>query len=182
MVGPDDPDIRRMEPDPVPAVRKAARSGLNSEEPGESSHDRQIQLLSSLRCECWRTYAGEKFEIRGETMSSADVDLVSLLKVFDANYVSDEDVRKTEGLNINNPLDIRTAVNALLVPEFDTYSQSSKTELIAILRACVADPTQDYGRLFRRISLIFHEFEDEPKNRRAFMSSILTSLEAAGYG
>lgn len=48
--------------------------------------------------------------------------LLSLLKVFDANYISDEDCLKLHGLDVNHAEDVITAVKALLLPELNTYS------------------------------------------------------------
>ncbi|CAM4433123.1 hypothetical protein F901_00190 [Acinetobacter dispersus] len=101
-------------------------------------------------------------------------DLLSLLKVFDANYVSDEDCLKLHGLDVNKPEDVITAVNALLLPEFSRYSQSSQQRLITLIHATILDSSEDFIALFDRIELVF---DNEIIDKRAFMSVLLTGIE-----
>ncbi len=107
------------------------------------------------------------------------MDLINLLKVFDANYAIDEDLQKIAGLDINDPKDIDNAVDALLMPEFSTYSEKLKMELVYALRHFLADPAQNFEGLFKQVGLIFDQ--PEPKDRRAFMAMLLAALEARGY-
>lgn len=70
-------------------------------------------------------------------------DLLSVLKVFDVNYVSHEDCLKLHGLNVNQTEDVVKAVRTLLLPEFNTYSQGSRQRLIALLSAKILDSSED---------------------------------------
>ncbi|ENW92986.1 hypothetical protein [Acinetobacter dispersus] len=102
-------------------------------------------------------------------------DLLSLLKVFDANYVSDEDCLKLNGLNVNQPDDVITAVRSLLLPEFNTYPQGSQQRLIALLRSTIFESSEDFSALFDRIELAF---DNEVVDKRAFMSALLVGIES----
>lgn len=103
-------------------------------------------------------------------------DLVSLLKVFDVNFVNDEDAVQLSGLDVNNEVDVRKAINALLIPEFYSYLPTEQKQMLNSLRACLSDDAEDFSMLFDRIELAF----DEPLvDRRSFMSIILGALEPA---
>ena len=102
-------------------------------------------------------------------------DLLSLLKVFDANYVSDEDCMVLHGLNVNHPEDLAKAVKELLVPEFHTYPKSAQKRLMDLLHMCISDSSEDFSTLFERVELAF---DDEIIDRRAFMSALLICLES----
>lgn len=102
-------------------------------------------------------------------------DLVSLLKVFDVNFVNDEDAAQLSGLNANSEVDIRKAISALLVHEFIRYLPAAQGRMLESLRAYLSDDSEDFSELFDRIELAF----DEPLvDRRAFMSIVLDALES----
>ena len=91
-------------------------------------------------------------------------DLLSLLKVFDANFIADADCEKLQGLDINNADDVATACAALLKPEFLTYPTLDQRHLVETLRRSLANPEEDFGELFERIALAF----DQEVNRPGF--------------
>lgn len=103
-------------------------------------------------------------------------DLLSVLKVFDVNYVSHEDCLKLQSLNVNQPEDVVKAVRTLLLPEFNTYPQGSRQRLIALLRAKILDSSEDFSMLFDRIELAF---DNEIIDKRVFMSALLIGIESA---
>lgn len=103
-------------------------------------------------------------------------DLLSLIKVFDANYVSDEDCLKLHGLDVNHTEDVITAVKALLLPELNTYSQVAQQRLITLLHATILDPSEDLITLFDGIELAF---DDEIIDKRTFISALLAGIEYA---
>lgn len=103
-------------------------------------------------------------------------DLLSVLKVFDVNYVSDEDCLKLHGLDVNQPKDVVKAVRTLLLPEFNTYPQRSRQRLIALLRAKILDSSEDFSMLFDRIELAF---DNEVIDKCTFMSALLVGIESA---
>ena len=102
-------------------------------------------------------------------------DLLSLLKIFDANYVSTEDCLKLHSLDVNKPENVITAVKALLLPEFNTYPQVSQQRLITLLHATILDSSEDFIALFNRIELAF---DNEVIDKRAFMTALLTGIES----
>ncbi len=99
------------------------------------------------------------------------------MKVFDVNYVSDDDCRKLAGLDPRDPGDLRKAVGLLLVPEFLTYSEAARTGLVVALRDAIADENESFDDLFDQISPAF-EFQVDDK--RAFMRSLHQAIEKAG--
>ena len=102
-------------------------------------------------------------------------DLLSLLKVFDVNFVSDADSLKLQGLDGNTPGDVAKAVQVLLLPEFHTYTKVARDRLTNLLRERIADPTEDFESLFERVQLAF---DNEVIDRRNFMASLLTEIAA----
>lgn len=103
-------------------------------------------------------------------------DLLSLLKVFDANFVSDADCVQLQGLDVNSPSGVAGAVRALLLPEFQTYTKAAQDRLTNLLRMFLADPSESFGTLFERVELVF---DDEITDRRAFMAALLAAIEGA---
>jgi|APLak6261690937_1056196.scaffolds.fasta_scaffold11167_1 hypothetical protein len=102
-------------------------------------------------------------------------DLVSLLKVFDVNFVNDKDAAQLSGLDVNSEVDIRKAINALLIPEFFLYLVTAQGRMLDSLRAYLSDDAEDFSALFDQIELAF----DEPLvDRRRFMTTILDALES----
>lgn len=103
-------------------------------------------------------------------------DLVTLVKVFDVNYITDEDVKKLGGLNANHQQGVREAVRLLLLPEFLGYTEVAQARLLNSLKNAVADPREDFGELFDRVEFAF----DAPVgDRKYFMQSLLSSLESS---
>ncbi|MBA8735900.1 hypothetical protein [Chromobacterium violaceum] len=103
-------------------------------------------------------------------------DLLSLLKVFDANFVNDADCVQLQGLDVNSPSGVASAVRALLLPEFHTYTKAAQDRLTNLLRILIADPSENFGALFERVELLF---DDEITDRRAFMAALLAEIEGA---
>lgn len=101
-------------------------------------------------------------------------DLISLLKVFDVNYVSDDDCMKLQGLDANNPSDINIAARELLLPEFHAYSMAAQDRLISLLRTAIADPSENFDAIFERVELAF---DDAITDRRAFMIALLAGVD-----
>lgn len=102
-------------------------------------------------------------------------DLVTLVKVFDANYVTEEDSEKLSGLDVNQEQGVDEAVRRLLLPEFLSYTVAAQSRLLNSLKDAVADPREDFGRLFDRVEFAF----DAPvKDRKRFMRALLRSLES----
>jgi hypothetical protein len=101
-------------------------------------------------------------------------DLVSLLKVFDVNFVNAEDSDQLSGLDVNSEVDVRKAINALLAPEFFRYLPAAQGRMLDSLHRCLSDDVEDFSALFDRIELAFDE---SLVDRRRFMSTILDELE-----
>lgn len=105
--------------------------------------------------------------------------LLTILKVFDVNFVVDEDYDKVEGLNPNNPSDVVLAVEALVMPEFESFSPATKQKLLAILCNGLKDQTETFKEVFEQIEPIF---ETELFNTRSFIVALLSTLKEHGYG
>ena len=115
-----------------------------------------------------------KIEVKRSPRTNA---LISLMKVFDVNYVSDDNCRKLAGLDPRDVDDLRKAVALLLVPEFLTYSEAARAGLVTSLRDAIADENESFKDLFDQIA---PAFEFEVDNKRAFMKSLYRSIENAG--
>lgn len=102
-------------------------------------------------------------------------DLLSLLKVFDVNFMSDADCEQLHGLDVNSHDDVASAVKALLLPELHTYTKSAQDRLINLLHKFIADPSEDFDDLFERVELAF---DDEITDRRGFMVTLLAEIGA----
>ena len=102
-------------------------------------------------------------------------DLVSLLKVFDVDFVNDEDSAQLSGLDVNSEVDVRKAIKALLIPELVRYSPAAQGQMLDSLRSYMSDDAEDFSALFNRIELAFDE---SLVDRRCFMSTILDALES----
>jgi len=107
------------------------------------------------------------------------LDLLSLIKVFDANYVNSSDCDALLGLDVNKPEDISKAVNALLIPEFLTYSPTVQARLKELLHSLLDNPAEDFERLFDRVEFVF---ESSVEDNRSFMRSLLKELDEQGKG
>lgn len=57
----------------------------------------------------------------------------SLLKVFDANYVSGEEVKLIEGFDANNPDELKLACDIVLKDDFLSYTEKEKRELLSVI-------------------------------------------------
>ena len=104
-------------------------------------------------------------------------DLLSLLKVFDASYASEEDCEAVHDLDANNPEDVSKAVNALLVSEFRSYLPTAQVRLTELLRSFLDNSAENFDKLFERVELVF---ANPVTDRRAFMSALLKGLEGSG--
>jgi len=102
------------------------------------------------------------------------LDLLSLLKVFDANFVSDADCEQLHGLDVNSPNGVASAVQALLLPEFHTYTKTAQDRRRNLLSMFLADPSEKFCALFEGVELVF---DDEITDRRAFMAALLAEIE-----
>ncbi|MFP5391684.1 MAG: hypothetical protein ACLGI6_09080 [Gammaproteobacteria bacterium] len=102
-------------------------------------------------------------------------DLVSLLKVFDANYVSDEECEGLYALDANNPADVALAVDRVLLAEFRSYPAAAKSRMLQLLRSHLDNPREDFDRLFDRVDPVF---ESGVADKRAFMKAVLKQLES----
>ncbi|MBC7814165.1 MAG: hypothetical protein H7175_23625 [Burkholderiales bacterium] len=101
-------------------------------------------------------------------------DLLSLIKVFDVNYASDEDCVALRDLDPNRSDDVSKAANLLLIPEFRSYLPSAQTRLKELLHSFLNNPTEGFEKLFDRVELVF---QTQVTDRRAFMRSLLKELE-----
>ncbi|WP_426321943.1 hypothetical protein [Pseudoduganella sp. R-43] len=104
-------------------------------------------------------------------------DLLSLLKVFDANYASDEDCEVLNDLDANNPDDVSKAVDVLLISEFRSYLPTVQARLKELLRSRLDNSAEDFAQLFDRVELVF---ASSVADRRAFMRALLKGLEDSG--
>lgn len=101
-------------------------------------------------------------------------DLVTLVKVFDSNFVTDEDCEQLNCLNLDQEHGVRGAVHQLLLPEFFGYTEAAQARLLNSLRKVLADPAENFDDLFERVDFAFDLPEE---NRRDFMRALLRSLE-----
>lgn len=101
-------------------------------------------------------------------------DLISILKVFDANYAVPEDCEKIAGLSVNDQADVKKAAGLLLIPEYKNYSINTKARLIKILENALQDEKEAFSALFNRIGLIF---DDDLIDPRKFMTSIFDAIK-----
>jgi hypothetical protein len=100
--------------------------------------------------------------------------LISVVKVFDINYISDENCNKISGLDGNKPEDISKAIELLAVPEFSTLLLSERSSLIELLKKCLKDEKEKFYKLFTEIEMAF---DNEVENKRNFMAILLKVLE-----
>ena len=103
--------------------------------------------------------------------------LVSLLKVFDLDYVNMVDEFQISGLDVNNSDDVRTAVCRLMAPEFLTYPPEVKKRLLTSLQMVVGDERR-LSELFDRISLAF---KDALVDKQRFLMTIQDELRSIGF-
>jgi len=102
------------------------------------------------------------------------MDLIALLKVFDVNFATDEDVVAVTGLNPNIPGDLAEAVTKLLKPEFDFMSSNNQEQLASQLRFCLQDASGNFDDLFSETELIF---ENDISDHVYFMKTLVESIE-----
>lgn len=101
--------------------------------------------------------------------------LVSLLKVFDANYFDHALTPRLKGLNPNNRQDLSTACDMFLQAEYLAFSDRERQNFIAIIDGYLEQPDCDFGDLFASLALVFDE---EIRDQRAFMGHLLTIILA----
>ena len=102
-------------------------------------------------------------------------DLVTLLKVFDVDFATDDDCEIIGKLNPNHLQDVAKAVRLLLLPTFLSYQDTAQARLLSSLRSTVADPKEEFELLFNRIELAFGE---PLADRLGFMREVLNVLES----
>lgn len=101
---------------------------------------------------------------------------MTLVKVFDANYITDEDAKKLGGLDANHQEGVGEAVRLLLLPEFLGYTEVAQTRLLDSLKKALSDPREDFVDLFDGAEFAF----DAPVgDRKYFMQPLLSSLESS---
>jgi len=101
-------------------------------------------------------------------------DLISLIKVFDANSVSDKDIDVLREVDVNNQDQLLKAIDKLLIPEFRSFLPSAQTRLTTLLRSHLENFSEDFEILFDRVELIF---KTSIIDRRAFMQCVLQGIE-----
>jgi hypothetical protein len=101
-------------------------------------------------------------------------DLLSLLKVFDINYISEGEADALCNLDANHQEDVLEAVKIFLIPEFQSYLSTSQSRLNDLLRRSLNNPAEDFEELFDRVELAF---ESPIADRREFMKNLLTGLD-----
>lgn len=99
--------------------------------------------------------------------------LLNVLKVFDIDVINPESSEKIAGLDVNNSADVSFAVRELLLPEFATYTSSTRQKIIDVLTRRLADPTDTFDKIFREFSL---DFQDDLTDSRMFMQIILNEI------
>lgn len=100
-------------------------------------------------------------------------DLTSLINVFDANFVVEDDIEALSGLDPNRCEDVVEAAKRLLLPEFRGWRLQARQNAIALLRRCLDDPQESFDSVFENVSLVF---DDDVRDARAFMASLLAAL------
>lgn len=106
-------------------------------------------------------------------------DLSSLVKMFDANFVLEDEVEALSGLDPNRHEDVVEAARRLLLPEFRGWSLHARENTVALLRRCLEQPQEAFDSVFANVSLVF---DDDVRDARAFMASILAVLGSEGLG
>lgn len=102
-------------------------------------------------------------------------DLVSLLKVFDINFVNSQDCNQLSGLDVNSDVDVQRVINNLLMPEFANYLPESQKKILEGLHSYLSDEAENFSRLFDRIELAF---DGALIDHRHFMSMIFNELNS----
>ena len=97
-----------------------------------------------------------------------------ILKVFDFNYISNENCEKLSGLNPNNSEDIVKAVDLLVLKEFLIYPADVREELLGSLKKMLLNDNEYFVDVFDEIEMAF---DDEVENKRNFMQVLLKELE-----
>lgn len=105
-------------------------------------------------------------------------DLTSLLKVFDANFASEDEVEAVSGLDPNRHEDVVEAARRLLLPEFRGWSLQARESTVALLRRCLEQPQEAFDSVFSNVSPVF---DDDVRDARTFMASILAVLASEGF-
>lgn len=101
--------------------------------------------------------------------------LVSLLKVFDANYFDHAHASRLNGLNPNDRQDLSTACNTFLQVEYLAFSDGERQDFIDIIGFYLKQPDCGFDDLFASLALVFDE---EIRDQRKFMSHLLAIIRA----
>lgn len=104
-------------------------------------------------------------------------DLTSLVKVFDANFTIEDDIDELAGLDPNRHEDVVEAARRLLLPEFRNWSLQAREGTVALLRRCLERQEESFDSVFGNLSLVF---DDDVRDARAFMASLLSVLASEG--
>ncbi|MEQ4616969.1 MAG: hypothetical protein ABN482_02860 [Corticimicrobacter sp.] len=101
--------------------------------------------------------------------------LISLLKIFDANYFDHAHESRLKGLNPNDRQDLSTACDIFLQAEYLAFSDRERLDFIAITGFYLEQPGCDFDDLFANLALVFGE---EIRDQRAFMGHLLAIIQA----
>ncbi len=96
--------------------------------------------------------------------------LVSLLKVFDVNFINEPEQRELDGLNVNSAEDVRIATRKLVLPSLNNYTLGAQQTIVKALQASVTKTEDQLRHLFNgRIGLAF---DQDLTSRRAFLEAV----------
>lgn len=104
-------------------------------------------------------------------MKATSDDIASLLRWFDINYIECIDeklVDEIAAFDINNPSDQDTLIERFLVPEFISYNDISKRDLMQLLNEVPNFREGDVRRVLERTLL----FQEPLKNYLAFFEKV----------
>lgn len=90
-------------------------------------------------------------------------DLVSWLKYFDDNYLSDEDADLISELDINDSSEQRKIIEVLIKPEFQAMDKLNKQSFYKILEIAVTADESKLNKVFELMSFGYvGEVSDKP--------------------
>ncbi|WP_323637293.1 hypothetical protein [Pectobacterium polaris] len=95
--------------------------------------------------------------------------LISLLKVFDANYVVDSEISLLSGLDVNNSQDLKKACDLFLKDEYLSFSDQERCEFMSTIDYFLEDKACDFECLLGELSLVF---DNDVLNNRELIYNI----------
>lgn len=95
--------------------------------------------------------------------------LESLLKVFDANYASEEQANMIEGLDINDSHNLKLACDLLLKEDFLSYTEKEKKDFLVTMEQFLAIDDYSFDELLDGLSFIFYK---KIKDNRVFIYNV----------